>query len=86
MKPDDISGGGFDCFNFPPKYFPIKVEAFRTSNKELVWSKTIERPRGDELQAVAIPPLRKIYGEIVDIKVTFADGSQWSSDSTKIKN
>lgn len=53
--------------------FPITIKAMRKSNGETVWERTLLAP--DSLHALRVPPLRRLYGETVDIEVRYADGT-----------
>lgn len=70
-------------YNFKAEAFPLKIEAFRVDNNELVWTRTVDRPKGDALSEIAIPPLAQIHGCKVNIRVTFGDGRVFNSTPDK---
>lgn len=60
--------------NLPPEMFPVRLEAFRADTKEIVWFATVDQPKGDALSPLYIPPLAKIHGCRIGIRIKYADG------------
>jgi len=63
------------------EYFPIKIIAYKVYNKEVVWTKTIEAPKDGQMQALAVPPLKRLHGCPIGIKMVFGDGKEIQMDS-----
>jgi len=61
------------CHLFPREQYPIVIEALHPDTRAVVWSKKVEAPDGLEL--VYIPPLARMLGHPVTIRMTFGDGS-----------
>jgi hypothetical protein len=59
-------------FDFPPDHYPITIEALHPDTSDVVWSMTLEKPEDTAL--VRIPPLRKILGHPVMIRIRYATG------------
>lgn len=74
---DPITGRPFVLQNFASKCFPIKIEALRSDTREVVWKAELEKPKGDELGKLYIPPLAKQHGVKVIIRVKFTDEPYW---------
>jgi hypothetical protein len=58
----------------PPDFFPIEIEAFREDTKEVVWTTLVERPKEDEASQIHVPPLKKIHGVPIGIRISYANG------------
>ncbi len=58
--------------DFPASDFPITVEALHPETRRVVWRRVIPAPEDTEL--LTIPPLRKILGHPVIIRIRFGDG------------
>lgn len=61
-------------FDFQPEKYPILMEALNPETLEVVWSLKVEKPEGDSVALVPIPPLAKKLGYRVEIRITYADG------------
>ncbi len=60
--------------DLPRKKYPFKVEYLHPHTQEVVDSTTVEAPAPGTRNALYIPPLAKILGHPVDVRITFADG------------
>lgn len=64
-----------EFIDLAPEDFPFRLEFFKESTGEVVWAANIEEPG-----AVDIPPLGEMYGVKIGSRMTFSDGTSWSSD------
>jgi hypothetical protein len=63
----------FAIHDLPAPYFPFTVEAM-TPDRTIVWTATIEQPAPGRRLMLEIPPLAKIHGAPITIRIRFADG------------
>jgi len=69
-------------FSLKREHFPIKIIAYKVYNQEIVWTSTIEEPeRGGQVQALAVPPLKRLHGCQIGVKMIFGDGEEIKMDS-----
>ena len=61
-------------YDLPPEKYPIRIEALHWITKAVVWSKTVELPNPGAKVRTEIPPLRKMFGHPVAMRMTFGDG------------
>ena len=55
--------------DFPADHYPIKFSAYRVDNDRCVW-----RAKVDRSGTLHVPPLKKLHGVRVWVKVEFANG------------
>lgn len=62
--------------HFAPEAFPVTFSARRVSDKEVVWSATVEQPQG--LASVHVPALGMEHG-LMEVRIQTSDGtdSDW---------
>lgn len=65
----DVSGPHM----LPPELYPFTMRAFGERTGRELWSRVVEAPDG--LYAARVPPLARMHGEPVRIRIEFADGS-----------
>jgi hypothetical protein len=63
-----------EFIDLAPEDFPFRLEFYQKSTGQVVWVQDIEEPG-----AINIPALGEHYGP-VGTRLTFSDGTSWSSD------
>jgi hypothetical protein len=59
-------------YDFPAEKFPVTIEALHPETRAVVWWDRIEKP--EFLTTRVIPPLARMLGHRVTIRITFGDG------------
>ena len=59
---------------FPPEKFPFTIEFLHPLTRAVVHVVIVEISDDGTLAQVYIPPVAKMVGHAVDVRVTFADG------------
>ncbi len=60
--------------DLPREKYPFKIEYLHPETREVVDSVTVEAPAPGTRNALYIPPLAKMLGHPVAVRITFADG------------
>lgn len=60
--------------DLPASYYPFTIQAYHPETQRIVWERYVEMPPPGQKMVLHIPPLRKLYGHPVGIRVLFANG------------
>jgi len=59
-------------YRFPHDAYPLVIEALHPDTRAVVWTKTVAAP--EDVAAIYIPPLARMLGHPVTIRMTWANG------------
>ena len=65
-----MSTAPISLHRLPARLFPLKIEAFRCGDRALIWAERVREPK-----TVTVPPLARMHGCLVEVRITYADGS-----------
>ena len=68
------------AYLYPRDLYPLRVEALHPATGEVLWETKVEEPEG--LEYLWIPPLAKIFGHPVRIRIVWGDGTITDRDET----